>query len=203
MTYFRYAVGFNTLSEENRQLLSEIPLLSNMGNFIGTKEEITDTIRYYIEERGFDFELPLERAFMPLEKILIHCYFPCMTQKHDLTIHPLPDVELIVNANRFHNIHEQALFYRTKRRGGLYKFVPDRSTLFYLPEKVMEAMAEYDWKQHEEQVAIWNDELDRAFQQIEKHPNNELSRKVRECGADGVIKVNGGYQIVKEKKTLH
>jgi len=203
MSYWRYTPGLNDASKEQRQLVSELPFFSYMDNFIGTKEEITETIRYYIEKRGFDLELPKEHTFLPLEKIMADCYFPGLSPKHTLHLVFSDDIALRVNANRFHDIHTQVLCYKNKRRGKLSKFIPNNNTIFYLPEQVMQTMAAYDWTSHEQQVKEWNNELDFALGNLKENSCFELEAKVREHGADGIIVDEHGVAIVKKKRDFH
>ena len=202
MTYYRYLPGWNDLRDDYKVALLECTFLPGL-SFIGDeKQQIIDAVQSY-RDHGENIDIPHKESMLALEKLMIQCYLPGSIPTHSITARVLDDVKLHVNANIFHDIQEQAFMYKRRRQGSLYVFEPNRNSVLLLPERVMQAMCAYDWKQHDEQVDAWLAQLDSAMRRLEEDGTMELSKKVREHGADGIIMGDDGAIIVKKKRTLH
>lgn len=149
-------------------------------HLIGTaKSQITNTLKYYKEERNQPVEIPSEDDYKTLENITIVCTLPLLKVDHFIDATVRPNVIFKVNANALMYVQQLAQQYESLKRGDLFKFVPgvDMLGLYFLPEHIMQSLRDYDWDQHQKQVEEWLGERERDLNEAE---NKGFLHRVRE-----------------------
>ena len=131
------------------------------------KEEILETMRYYFLERRHEQEkdMPSEESInesiIEVPKLKIECFWPVFHVNHFLEAKVMDDTIVSVNTNALEHVLGQLKRSDELKRGQLYKFSPGQYfnpgmfPYVFLPEKVMKAMKEYNWAQHNEQLREW------------------------------------------------
>ena len=135
-------------------------------NFYGDEaangRDIINTLDHY-KRCGGSFGrivIPSSESLERVERFTVRCFLSrtIMNPDHHIDLEPLPRARFEINANAYNWVKRQIDDYTNLRRGDLYIFDSKNSPelgLHFLPEKVMSALHDYDWIQHEEQIKEW------------------------------------------------
>ena len=147
------------------------------------KGQIARTLEYYNDQRGTHLVMPKDDQIEAIDTIEIYCALPMSVQRHVIRPKISDDVSIELNANAYDFVAEQFCDgYAPLKRGALYKFMPNNlGNVVFLPENVIEAMAEYDWSQHRAEVETMRAQRSIILNRIEDASPNFLQR-VRKTG---------------------
>ncbi|MBI2564658.1 hypothetical protein HYV79_01565 [Candidatus Woesearchaeota archaeon] len=124
--------------------------------FLGdTKDQIINTVKHYNSKFNAGIDIPLDSEITQPLSIEIICVLPLFNPNHFFEANVIDNVFFRINANAFHHVQELAFYYETLKQGDLYELNTAGFGGYFVPEAVVKALKEYDWKKHEKQVRAW------------------------------------------------
>jgi len=174
------------------------PLLGGGCNFIGeNKGQVINTLKYYNENYpDHKVHIPkIEEICENKEINLEACFSFC--GNYWITAEVADGFKIHVNANAF---DEFKSFTKESflKRGDLYKFGLGLEGIVYVPEKIVDGIIAYDWKQHEELIKKYNEEFEDLFEKTNKECNYAAGRVVKKVSPKEWL-LDIGKKIIKVK----
>ena len=136
-------------------------------HFLGDEQEQIIQTLTHLKEEGILPELPQTVEMSELEQLTIVIEFPIVNPNHLITAEITPEITLNVNANAYPYISNAAARADNKY-GPSHPLVSSANKLWLIPERIMTAIEQYNWEQHEEQIERWLAEHGQIRAQLKK-----------------------------------
>jgi hypothetical protein len=133
--------------------------------------QITNTLEYYINERGADLSLPPQSDITPKNEVSIFLTFPIAKVDHKLKVNPVQGFTIDVNANAFDYLRSIVKNPEKYKRGDLFKIQNGLSNgpVYFVSTEVMQGLQNYDWNQHTSQIDQWLGQLETDLKEINRN----------------------------------